>query len=336
MPDQGSKIFQSITSARPLYRQISRLRQRVKCRWRLLGWRIALAYVLIVGVDIAAGQHITVIKTRDIAPYNQALNGFTERCGAPANVYDLQGDAAQQDRAFARIQASEPDLVLAIGPVAAQLAHDRLADIPVVFVMVTNPAKHKLNRPHVVGISLDIPIQQQFRIYRTLIPSLQTIGTLYDPGKSSHLIRQAYHVAKEQGIKIIAIPIVSSREVPSAFRSIRSQIDAFWMLPDDTVVTKNSFKFLLLETIERRLPLLAISSIFVKVGALASLAPNYTQMGHQACELAQKVLLGAWNFDRSRIIAPDQVHLSINLKTADKINLTISKSIIESSSQVFR
>ena len=115
-----------------------------------------------------------------------------------------------------------------------------------------------------------------------------------------------------------------------------SDIDALWMIPDDTVVTPESFKFLLLTSFENNLPFLAASDIFVKVGALASLTPDYADVGRQGCELANALNTGEISLDNLRAVRPAKINLSINLKTADKIGLTISEEVIASAAVVYR
>ena len=175
-----------------------------------------------------------------------------------------------------------------------------------------------------------------FRSYKSLVPTLRTIGVIYDPEKTSAMIREASAVAEKLGLRLLASPVASQKAVPAALRAMLGKIEALWMVPDDTVVTPESFKFLLLEAFENNLPFLAASDIFVEVGAFASLSPDYADMGRQACQLVREIESGRLSPRKADVLPPVKVNLAINLKTASKIGLMLSPEIIQSASKVYR
>ena len=93
---------------------------------------------------------------------------------------------------------------------------------------------------------------------------------------------------------------------------------------------------MVLSSFENHLPFLAASDIFVKVGALASLTPDYTDVGRQGCELATALTSGRANLASMDIVLPAKINLSINLKTAEKIGLAIPEEIIATADVVYR
>jgi putative ABC transport system substrate-binding protein len=281
-------------------------------------------------------QGIAVLKSHDIEPFNQALAGFVAACNNHITEYDLRGNEKRKERIIKDVMAAKPRLVLAIGSLAAQVAKEAVRDIPVVFFMVPNPHKHGLGGENIAGISLDIPIETQFTTYKSLVSTLRTIGVIYDPDKTSAMIREAGAVAEKLGLRLLAAPVASQKAVPAALRGMLGKIDALWMVPDDTVVTPESFKFLLLEAFEHNLPFLAASDIFVEVGAFASLSPDYTDVGRQACQLAREIESGRLSLKKVDVLPPAKINLAINLKTASKIGLMLSPEIIQSASKVYR
>jgi putative ABC transport system substrate-binding protein len=108
------------------------------------------------------------------------------------------------------------------------------------------------------------------------------------------------------------------------------------MVPDDTVVTPESFKFLLLTALENNLPFVTVSDIFVEAGALASLSPDYTDVGRQGCQLATDIESGRLRLGEVMVVPPAKVNLAINLKTASKIGLTLPPEIVRSADKVYR
>ncbi|HEY7489925.1 MAG TPA: ABC transporter substrate-binding protein [Candidatus Tectomicrobia bacterium] len=301
-------------------------------------WLLALGVVLgVLGISAplsARAQGIAVLKSPRIEPFAQALAGFIAACDNTITEYDLPGSPSQQKSVIKRMLAANPTLILALGPAAAQVAKAEVQDIPVVFFMVPNPHKFGLEGKNVTGISLDIPTETQFTLYKSLVPALQTLGVIYDPAKTSTLVADASRAARTLGLQLLAAPVTSHKDVPAALRSLLGKIDALWMVPDDTVVTPISFDFLLLTAFEQRLPFLTVSEIFVEAGALASLSPDYAEVGRQACQLAREIERG--RAAALQVFPPTKVNLALNLKAASKLGLTLPAEVIRSAAKVYQ
>jgi putative ABC transport system substrate-binding protein len=205
-----------------------------------------------------------------------------------------------------------------------------------IFVMVSNPPKHGLQGANLAGVSLDIPVQMQLARYKALVPTLKTLGVIYDPTKTGAMVTEARSTVATLGLQLLATPVSTPKEVPAAVRSLLGKIDALWMVPDDTVVTPESFKFLLLTAFENNLPFVTVSDIFVEAGALASLSPDYTDVGRQGCQLATDLESGRLRPAEVMVVPPAKVNLAINLKTASKIGLTLPPDIVQSANKVYR
>jgi putative ABC transport system substrate-binding protein len=284
----------------------------------------------------AVAQSIAVLKSNDLEPFNQALAGFVASCDSHITEYDLQGSERRKRVILRRIVADKPRLVIAIGPLAAQVVKEEVRDVPVVFFMVPHPHKYSLKGDNIVGISLDIPLETQFTTYKSLVPGLKTIGVIYDPEKTGELIAESRGVAEKLGLKLLASAVSSQKGVPAALRSMLGSIEALWMVPDETVVTPEAFEFLLLAAFENHLPFLAASDIFVEVGAFASLSPDYADVGRQACQLVRDIESGRLKLTKVNVVPPAKVNLAINLKTASKIGVTLSAEVVQSASKIYR
>jgi putative ABC transport system substrate-binding protein len=108
------------------------------------------------------------------------------------------------------------------------------------------------------------------------------------------------------------------------------------MVPDETVITPESFKYLAGETSRNKVPFLAASEIFVEVGALAALTPDYKDMGRQSCLLAKAIESGSQKPAEIGTAPPAVVNLILNLKTAVKIGMSVPPSAVQSASKVYQ
>lgn len=307
-----------------------------KRKRQLLRSILTLSLLLLWTLTQARAEGIAVIKSQDIEPFNQALAGFVSACPDQITQYDLRGSKKGEMGVIQRVTAARPRLIVAIGALAAQVAREGVRDIPVVFIMVPNPHKYGLKGENIAGISLDIPVRTQFALYKSIKPALKTIGVIYDPEKTGAMVKEASGVAERLGLRLLASPVSSQKAVPAALRALLGKIDALWMVPDDTVVTPESFRFLLLAAFENNLPFMTVSEIFVEAGALASLSPDYADVGRQGCQVVKEIESGRRHLAEIDILPPAKVNLAINLKTASKIGLSLPPEIIESARKVYR
>ena len=294
--------------------------------------------VLACGAPTAHADSVALVKSYDSAPYDAAISGFLDSCGNEVTAYNLEGDTNGSSDLVSSITGSRPDLIVAIGVLAAEFAQQNFNQLPVLYAMVPEPQAYGLTGSNIAGISLDIPIERQLTVYRSMVKDLKSLGAIYDPEKSGAFVEDARAVAKRLGLVLHTREVESRKQVPAALRALLSEerIDALWMIPDETVLTTESFKFLLLSSFENNLPFLAASDIFVKVGALASLTPDYTDVGRQGCELATALKNGEVSLAKLDVIGPAKVNLSINLRTAQKIGLTIPDEVIATADVVYR
>jgi putative ABC transport system substrate-binding protein len=203
--------------------------------------------------------------------------------------------------------------------------------------MVANPNKRGLEGPNIAGVSLNIPVFMQFTNYTNVVRNLKKIGVIYDEKKTGDIIKEAKVEAEKIGIELAAIPVSSQKAVAEALKTLLEQkIDALWMVPDETVVTPASFQFLQRETARNKLPLLAVSEIFVEKGALASLSVDYKDMGRQAGEIANRIIKDRQLLTHVKTVAPAKLNLAVNLETARQLGTAVNEEVIKSANKTYQ
>jgi len=300
-------------------------------------WALALFCLAALGApDRAGAAEVVILKSADLAAYNQAVAGF--KAAMPSSTtfveYDMQGDVARGQKLARKIRASDATLLLAVGVKAALVAKLEIVDIPVIFCMVLDPAKHDLKAPNMTGIRLEIPINRQFSAMRSVLPSLKRIGVLYDPEKTGHLVEEARLLAKSMGIELVAKQVNTEKEVPPALRALLSQVEALWLVPDSTVLTEDSLKFVLGTALDLNVPIIGFSSELVRSGALVGLSVSYEDVGRQAGVLAKKMLTDEYK-PSSATLPPDRLRLALNLKTAKFLGITISPEVVNNADELY-
>jgi putative ABC transport system substrate-binding protein len=104
---------------------------------------------------------------------------------------------------------------------------------------------------------------------------------------------------------------------------MKGNIDAYWMLPDGMIITPQSIEYLILFSMQNRIPVFTFSEKYLRMGAFLSLEVNTLTMGKQAGEMARKILSGASVGDLPRMDASDTI-LTVNQKVAQKLGISVS------------
>lgn len=297
---------------------------------------LVVLFSLLLCPALASATDIVILKSSDIAAYNQAIGGFKAVLpgGITLSEYDLQGDLEKGRKLARKIRASDPALVFAVGLKAAKAAQLELVDIPVVYSMVLDPAKYGLNSPNMTGILLEVPIERQLAMIRALLPNLKHIGTLYDPSKTAAVIDEARRLLKPNGADLVPTQVTSERDVPGALRTLLPSVGALWLVPDSTVLTDESLRFILNAALEERVPVIGFSREFARSGALLCLSVNYTEIGRQAGRLSGKILDGQVSLPL-RPLHPDRIETSLNLKTAKFLGIEIPRDLESKADEVY-
>jgi len=272
-------------------------------------------------------HEVVILKSANITAYNQVVSGFKSTMPPDTTFieYDLKGDTHAGRVYAAKIRASAAHLVLAVGSKAAIAARLEIFDIPVVYSMVLHPQKYDLKAPNLVGVPTKPPIGQQLDMLRTLMPKLTRIGYLFDPDKTSPLQNDVANHARQLGFTFIARQVHSAEQVPAALRELLPKVEALWLISDSTVLTEESFSFLLHEAFDQHIPVIGFDPEFTRRGALISFWIDSSDIGRQAAHVAQNLLAGTGN-SRPKSPMPKQ-RMALNLGTAEYLGITIPPSI---------
>ena len=270
-------------------------------------------------IQAFAGDGFAVLKSSSLSNYNDAVVAFKTGCSNIVGEVDLEDDMRNASSAAKTIAAKAPAAVFAVGAKAAVAAKENLgSDVPIIYAIVHNPERNGIEGPNVSGVQMDIPVGMEFEAIKSIIPNIRKLGALYNPRKSQDLIDSAKVAAEKLGVELVTARVESPSDTIYALKGFAAGIDAYWLIPDNTVVNKESIATILRYSFKNRIPVFAFHKRFVKVGVLLSLSTSYDKMGMQACELAKKMASGARNVEPE---VPQHLEIAVNVKTARSLNL---------------
>lgn len=289
---------------------------------------LCVAGICLVFSSTAWAADIAILKSSDIAAYNQAIEGFKAAgpSGTVYTEYDLRGDLELGKKLARKIRASDASMVVAVGLKAALAAKVEIVDAPIVHMMILDPLKHQLAGANITGTTMEIPLDRQLKMLRSFLPDARRLGMLYDPGKSAARLKETSTLAPGQGFQIQGFPVESEKDIPQQLKALLSSVDALWLAPDSTVLTNESILFILESAQGQRVPVIGFSPEFTRLGALLSFSANYTQIGRETGLLATRILNGEKSLPFNPVPI-ERARVSVNLKTARFLGLTIPEKL---------
>ncbi len=276
----------------------------------------------------AAGVEIAILRSSDLKAYNDAIEGFkaTAPGGATYTEYDLRGDLERGKQLARKLRASDSALVVAVGLKAALAAKLEIVDIPVLYMMILDPLKHRLTADNMTGVLLEIPTDRQFKIMRTFLPTLRRIGMMYDPDKSAPKLKEAESRAPTYEFQLRGFPVENEKEIPQQLRTLLSESEALWLIPDSTVLTDESIRFILESALAKHVPVVGFSSEFTRLGALLTMSIDYGEVGREAGLLAKRIVNGEQRLPL-KPVSVQRIRITVNQKTARYLGVTIPKEL---------
>ncbi len=273
---------------------------------------------------------IAVIKSRNIDVYDTVMDGFKsffDSKGINVQYEEYNIEKKQFDEIFdiyRNINLNKPDLVLTLGTSATRAVQKSVENIPILFTMVCEPKCSGLSPPGVImGISPEIKLQK----IKTIFPDFKRVGLIYTQ-KSTSGYKRISRACNKLGLQLIKKKINNIKEFPRALDDISWRIDYFLMIPCPAVYNDSSVRYMLLESLRTKVPVVGLSSHYSKAGALISFEPDYNWIGVQTAEAALR-LFSKEDPLNIGFVKPGKVNFSLNLTVAHRLGLKIPKKTVD-------
>jgi putative ABC transport system substrate-binding protein len=289
-----------------------------------------LLFCLLRSIAFADAPRVVVLKSADIAPYNESVKGFKKTC--KCSIEEISLADTETENLNQNILDKNPDLLLAVGVDALSHALS-IKDIPVVYSMVPNLSLIDLSGRRLSGVSMYIPPEKYLNAIIELFPSAKRIGVVYDPKQSGKFIKDAEYHAKSRGLELVQRLANKPGEVFSLIDSLRNRIDLLLMLPDLTVVNSETFKYMLAFSFQNGLPVFTFANKYVEMGAAAGLNASPHDMGLQAGEIVKRILIDK-NITAPIRVDPNKTGLIVNDRILKKLGTDINSEAVRRAGHV--
>ncbi|HLD95085.1 MAG TPA: ABC transporter substrate-binding protein [Alphaproteobacteria bacterium] len=325
---------------------------------------LAYAGILIGSLNTYAGQaplkKVYISKVADHPALDKTVegilkalsdNGFNQYETLDFKIESCQANTAIASQIASKYVNQKADVVVGVGTIAAQsyMRYAIKGETKLVFSSVTDPYKAELlkegesSSKNVTGISNFIPIKEQILFIQKILPSLKTLGILYNEGEANSvvLVERLEKECADLGILLIKQTVSKTSEVPQAAVKLSNQVDAVFITNDSTALS--SFQCIVKAALDKKdtkgnntpIPVFVSDTDIVKEGALAALGPNQFDIGYQTGGLIAKILKGE---DISTLCMqyPKKTELYLNQEMAEKIGISFPNDLLEQASVVLK
>ncbi|MEO5361034.1 MAG: ABC transporter substrate-binding protein [Nitrospirota bacterium] len=234
------------------------------------------------------------------------------------------------------------DLIFSITTPSSQMCAQAIkgTNIPLIFGAVTDPVSaglvKSLEKPgyNITGTSDKWPVEAQFDLLLRLVPSVRTIGIIYNPGEtnSESNMKEVEAVCAKKNLKIVKVAVSGTNEVYQAAVSLPGRCDAIYVPADNTVIS--SMESIVKVSEKNSIPLLPGVSSGVEIGGFGTIGPDYFDIGVESAKLADMVIKGK-KAAEIPVATAKKYELFFNLKSAQLTGITIPIELLNKAVKVY-
>jgi putative tryptophan/tyrosine transport system substrate-binding protein len=291
------------------------------------------------------GNETNRATREDVASFVAGLNGLgwvKDRNLRIDYRWGGQDDAGFQ-RGAAELLRLAPDAILASTTPAVRALRERGDNVPIVFVVVTDPVGQgfvaNLARPggNITGFSnYDSPMSGKWLgLLKEIVPGLKRVSPLFNPVTAPYtplLLDSMRQGADTLSVEVNAAAVQSVAEMETVIAALgREPASGLIVLPDGF---NTNHRLRIIALAERyRVPAIYPYSNFAQGGGLLSYGIVVEDLFRRAAPYVDHILKGVKPSELP-VQAPTSFELVINLKTAKALGLTVPPTLLASADEV--
>ena len=269
--------------------------------------------------------------------------GIKEGDNLTVEVKNAMADTATNAQIADSFVSDNMDLICAIATPSAQSAYNAAMDkdIPVVYTAVTDPVAAELadedGNPvgNVTGTSDTLPVEEQLKMIREMLPDAKTIGILYTTSEANSVSAIATYesLVDKYGFTLETKGISQTSEIALATDDLLTKVDCITNLTDNTVVA--SLPTILEKANEKGIPVFGSEIEQVKIGCLAAEGIDYIQLGKQTGKIAAQILKGEKKASEISFEIISEPGFYVNTKVAENLGIEVPSDLADSAVESF-
>jgi putative tryptophan/tyrosine transport system substrate-binding protein len=215
------------------------------------------------------------------------------------------------------------------------------SSIPIVFVIANDPVGtglvESLARPggNATGLSIQSSdlAGKRLELLREVTPGLRRLAILTNVDYAGAVLEagEVQDAAQTLGLEVVLLEIRRAEDIAPALEKLRGSAQGLY-LPSEAIVFANRARIATLAQ-DARLVTITVVRDYVEAGNLLSYGPNYVALFQRTAEYVDKILRGT-KPGNIPVEQPTKFELTVNLKTAKALGLTIPESFLVRADEV--
>lgn len=255
------------------------------------------------------------------------------------DVRNAQGDASLTQSIARELADSDMDMFAVLGTPAVLALTALETERPIIAIAMGDPVgagvAESLDAPggNVTGSIDYVDPALVLAEIEKVSPPVTRLGTVYDPSNQNLQVWVAdlEEATAEAGITLETATVATSADVSAAARSLVGRVDGILIGPDGIVI--GALPAVIEAAASDNLPLYLTGGDVSMTGVLATLGPDYPELGALAAEAAAAVYEGA---DPGEVPfgRPEAIEWGVNADTAEALGVTIPEDVLSSATVV--
>lgn len=287
--------------------------------------------------------NIGILQHSDIDNCNSVYDGickelgnyFQDACFMIDYVLEVDNDKCKEE--IQRFIDSDIDLIVAIGPFAANLASSMTTEIPIVFAAVQEPEEEGLVETNevpggnVTGVSDYTPCFEQIYSVKEMFPDCKKIGAIYNATNKS-AVEQALMGKKEAEREEVSIPyeeykVGNEKDITEALDSmIDDGVEVIYVPVDKYLAGK--INLIVDFSLEHKIPVVCGNKTMLDKGCFSTCVTNYEAIGRKAAEIIVNILVNEADVSTLPVSYTNECYLHINADVMDKLGVQIPANVV--------
>lgn len=320
-------------------------------------------FIMLLGAAVAAWPLVARAEQTAKIPRIGLLSPFTPADTAPWHQAFLRGlsdlgwvdgkniavEYRYSDGRNDRLPGLIADLVrLKVDIIVTAVTNDTLAaknatsEIPVVMAAAGDPVATgivaSLARPggNITGLSQMNPdlTGKRLELLKEIAPNISSVVVLLNPDDPISVLgfNEIELPARKMKVEVHSLEVRDNQDLEKALQAAaKAHVDALVIMPNPVFVT--NLKQIADFAIENRLPSMFHLREFAKVGGLVSYGVDRNDLFRRAATFVDKILKGASPADLP-IEQPTKFELTVNLKTAKALGVTVPPKLLLTADEV--
>lgn len=285
-------------------------------------------------------------STEKFMPFWERLRelGWVEGQNLVIEARSSEGKLDRLPALMADVLDRKVDVLVTYGTPGALAAKKATRTVPIVAWAMSDPVRTgiaaSLARPgsNLTGLSMGYAEGVAGKLIEILddtVPRLSTVAVIVNLNNPMprDLAADLEALAPARNLKLHIIELAGPEAIGRAFERARQKAQAVVVIGEPITLEHRGRVTML--AAQHRLPAIYLEGSYVRAGGLMSYGPDYAAMWRRGAEYVDKILRGARPADLP-IEQPTRYLLTVNLKAARALGLTIPESILIRADEVIR